>query len=491
MSITRIVALRVRFKWNGADWVDETARVLAINGALEYQALHEAMASGKHIIQQATIRLANKDHRYSTWHTASVLYPYRTTGGPYQAPCEIAMSVDGNPYQIVFTGYVKSPTENYIKNDVSFTIWDKGEILRKKYSTAMLQNYMEHDVVIYYLQLAGLVDGVDFISPTYASINGGTATIDYASTRIPYSWLDDEPIWDELADLAQASGAQVYVTRDGFVCFRKGYQWATIGAQETVTPDQYNDIEPRFDDKSFYDEVLVEYAERVPGDASDELWKLDRPLLIYPSTTEEIEAKLRYPAITITPPVANTDYFVRNLAGQDKIASITLVLTYAAQKVVIRATNNTGEMAILSKMSIKGQPLLGQPSKQTKGSTGSDNYDREISVRGNPYIQSQVQAEGVKNFLTWWYKTVKMLWKIKGIRGVPTRALGDRITFKIEGQTLYGITTRIEWTIGSIESGGAFGYQQSLDLVEDVFTGEGTFFKVGVSQLGGGDGVWF
>jgi len=56
---------------------------------------------------------------------------------------------------------------------------------------------------------------------------------------------------------------------------------------------------------------------------------------------------------------------------------------------------------------------------------------------------------------------------------------------------LYGLVTRIDWMIGTIEGGGAFGYQQSLDLVQDVFTSEGSFFKVGVSQLGGGDGVWF
>lgn len=491
MAITRTTAIRIRFKWDGVNWTDETQYFLAANGALEQQPPHEAYVAGKQIIQQASVRLANKNNRFSTWHSSSVLYAYRATGGPYHAPCEIAMQINSGAWDVIFSGYVKSPVENFAKSEVSFSIWDIGEVLRAKYSCPMLQNYMEHEVVVYYLQLAGLVDGTDFISPAYAESHSVTATIDYSTTRIPYSWLDDEPIWDELADIAQASGARIYATRDGKVKFEKGYRWATGGSSETVTPDQYADFVPQYDDKAFYDEVIVEYSERVPGDAEGELWKLEKPLLIYPGTTETIEARLRYPAISILPPTVNKDYFVRSLGGLDKTASTTITYTYAASKVTVAVANTSTDMTVLSKMSFKGTSLVGQPSKQVKRATGANNYDRQLSVRGNPYLQSRIQAEGVADFLAWWHATVKPVWQVKGLRGVPTRALGDRMTIKADGQTLAGIITRIDWTLGVIDSGGAWGFKQDVQLVQDVFNNGDTYFRVGISLLNGSDGVWF
>lgn len=493
MTISRTIAVQVQFKWDGVNWVDETGLLKSASGALEHQPLHEAYASGKQVIQQAVVRLANRNHRFSAWHSSSILYPYRSKGGSYYAEGRIRVSVDGgSSYTTIFTGFVKAPQENFLRNEVSFTIWDLGEKLQQKLSCSMLTNYMEHEVVAYYLTLAGLTDGIEFVSPAYVAANGGVATIDYSSVKIPYSWLDDEPIWSELADLAQASGARVYTTPGGQVKYEKGYRWAIPGAVETVTPDEYADLEPVYDDKAFYDEVLIEYSERIPGTTVEELWKQERPLLIPPGKSEALEARLRYPAITITPPVPNEDYFARSLSGADLSGSVSIGYNYAAQRVTLTITNNASSLVVVGKLSLKGQPLLGQPSKQIKKATGAANYNRRLEVRGNPYMQSQIQAEGVAGFLAWWHATVKTSWRVKGLRGLPTRVLGSHITVKAENQTIAGIVTKVDWLIGVSENGGAVGYRQDITLVEDVFTGAGdTYFTVGVSLLNGSDGVWF
>ena len=472
--------------WDGTTWVDETAYFMSARGSLESVPPNEAFQSGKQIIQEFSVTLDNSGYRFSPDRVGSILYAYRLVGGSYHRRCRILCTVDGVGPTTVFSGYIKGTTEDYKRNLVSFTVWDIGEMLRKKYSTPMLRNLLEHEVVIAYLTLANLVDGRDFISPAYADAHNVTATIDYSSTEIEYSWLDDEPVWDELIDVAQASGSRIYVTKEGLVRYEKGYQWTRTLSSEKITPETYQDFEPEQDDKAFYDEVQVSYTERAPGEAAGELWKLETSRLIYPGKNETITARFKYPAVDMVIPQNNVHYFLRYLNGKDASGLVSIGFTLNAQQADINITNNSTRMVVFAQSRIVGQGIVGTPSEQVKRSFGSNLFNRRLDIRDNPYVQTKLQAEAIADFLAWWYKSQKQTYLVKGLRGVPTRKLGDRVTVVADGATYEGIVIKLDWRINVIN--GAFAYIQDMRLIQNVFTD--SYFIVGVSTLNGAKGVW-
>lgn len=495
-SITRQLDVRIRFQWDGSAWSDESNNLLSASGALETIPPNEAYHGGRQIIQQATIVLVNADRRYSADNTASPLHTYLQDNNVYRRKCKIEVW-EGGTWYIIFLGYIKRiPKDATLANQVTFTLWDVGEIARARKSTEVLRDWLEHDIVKYYLELAGLVDGVDFISPDYASAHSVTATIDYSDTIVPYSWLDDEPVWDELIDLANASGSKIYVNRDGMIYFERGWRWSQPYFTETLALSDYGDSDAVVDDKGFYDKVTVGYTPRLPGEATTELWSLSPNKLIAPGATETIEARLRYPALSFQAPELNTKtgYYLRGLTGRDLSASCDFgPIQYYAQQVNIPVTNNASESVILGKLKLRGQPLLGQPSEQTKGDIGTVQYDKTLEIRDNPYVQSQIQAENIRDFVTWWYKSIKTTYAIKKARGKPTRRLMQRIALETTTGDVDVIVTRIGWNIQV--STDLISYTHEMTAIKDVF-GSGSdgggsgYFVLGTDTLGGNKPLW-
>jgi hypothetical protein len=356
----------------------------------------------------------------------------------------------------------------------------------------MLIGYLEHDLVIHYLQLAGLIDGVDFISPTYAAAHSVTATIDYSATRIPYSWLDDEPIWDELADLAQASGARIYIDPTGKVNYKKGWQWATLGGAtaEVISELHARDFDLDYDDKSFIGKITVGYTQRSPNTSDEELWALDNAKFVAPGKTEIIIARYRYPATYVINPQPNVHYWLRSLAGQDLSLSGEYTPTFEirGQQTKITLINPSATVGmILTKAKLIGQPITGQPSDQATA-VANAAFDRTLEVRSNPYIQTKAQAQAVANFLAWWYGSAKLTVRVRGLPGKPDRILGSRIQAKLDGVAFDGLVVRLQWNIGQKDR--AWIYTQDANLIQNEFAGNSNYFVIGASSLNDGSGVW-
>ena len=488
VPITRSIDVRVRFQWDGSTWTDESTNLISANGALETIPPNESYHGGKQVIQQATIVLANQDRRYSIDNTASPLYTYLQNNGIYRRKCKIEVQIGGT-WHMVFLGYIKRiPKDSPLANQVTFTIWDIGEIARARKSTEVLRDWFEHDVVKYYLELAGLTDGVDFISPAYASAHSVAATIDSSDIVVPHSWLDEEPVWDELIDLASASGSKIYANKDGMIYFERGWRWSAPYFTETLTYGDYTDYDATIDDKGFYDKVTVGYTPRSLGDSNTELWSLAPNKVIAPGATEKIEARLRYAATSFQAP---SGYYLSSLTGKDLSGSCDFgPVEYFAQQVNISVTNNASEAVILGKLKILGRPLLGQPSEQVKGDIGTIPYDKTLEVRENPYVQSQLQSEIVRDFMIWWHGSMKTTYTIKKARGVPTRRLMQRIQFDTISGTKSFIVTRIAWNIQVATD--LINYTQDIVGIVDVFR-EGAsngYFILGTDTLGGNKPLW-
>ncbi len=490
-NLSRKVEVKVEFQWDGASWTDETAYLVTASGTYEYFPPNESYQSAKSMIQSASVTLDNKSFRFSAWHPSSILYPYRTQGGAYHRRCRLQVRIDGGAWETIFLGYVKLPDDAYARGQVTFRVWDVGEILRDRHSTPVLENMLEHDLVIYYLKdVAGLLDGIDFISPAYAAAHSVTATIDYSTARIRYSWLDDEPVWDELADVAQASGSRVYVDRQGRVHFEKGWQWTNLAglSAETLSEDDWQEFEPAIADRAFYDEVVVTYASRLPGDSQAMIWELREPKLILPGTIETITARFQHPARNIAYPQSGVHYHLQFLDGRDATGSGEVLpeFQFYGQQAIISIWNTFSNALVFTKAQIVGQPLLGGPTEQVKRTTGA-GFRRTLEVRSNPYVQSKQQAEAIASFLAWWYEQAKFTYRISGVRGKPTRQLGSRIIIRADGVQLNGLVIRLGWSLTARER--AWVYVQDMTMVESVFPSD--YYIVGLAQLGeGGRVLW-
>lgn len=487
-DVSRLVEVKILFRWDGTNWVDETQYLDSVRGTYEYFPPNESYQSSKLIIQQATAILENRNHRFSPWHPSSVLYPYRAQAGAYHKKCRVQVRINGGTWTDVFVGYVKAPNDNYGRGQVSFTIWDAGEIMRDKYSTEMLVGYLEHDLVTHYLQLAGAVDGVDFFSPAY----GGSATIDYSASRVPHSWLDDEPVWDELADVAQATGARLYVDQAGIIHYKKGWQWAVLAnaSPEVISELHAKDFEFTYDDKAFYGDIVVGFTQRYPSTSDEELWVLDNAKFVAPGETEVVVARYSKPAVNVTALEPNKHYWLRSLAGQDLTLSGEYIPTIEVKGQQTKMTLINGSATtglILTKAKIIGQPLLGAPSEQVTA-VANAAFNRTLEVRSNPYVQTKGQAQAIANFLAWWYSTAKLALRVRGLPGKPTRTLGSRIQTTLDGVAFDGIVVRLQWSINAKDR--AWIYKQDATMIENQWAGAGDYFTIGSSSLGDGSGVW-
>lgn len=490
------IAVSVLF-WFPGFLSEEASQLISFSGTLEMVPPNESYQSGRQVIQQATLTLANYNGRYDLDNTNSELYTWITGGRIYRTKVEVQVQLDGATWDTIFVGYIKYPKYDFVGNKVTFTLWDIGEILRQKFSTVMLRDYLEHEVVIYYLELAGMVDGENFISPTYAETHALDPTIEASATPIPFSWLDDEPIWDEIVKLGQASGSRAYVDRTGLIHYERTRPWlATLVYTPFVLDNTYMaDIVPQVDDKSFYDAVLVEYSERVPGQAGEELWKLPKPKIIQAGATESIIARFSKPAISVDPPAIT----ITNIGGAAITSGVTVTVDpIYAQQATIEIVNGSGAAVYLSKGSLTGIAIHGSPSEQTTQPIGTPTYNRRVEIRGNVYIQSKLQADVIKAFIAWWYGTIRGVYVVRGVMGQPTLDIGRRVDVRwlsnseagtyIENNKRF-IILKVDFRLG-VQDNGAVSYTQDFTLLEDLFSSD-NFYIIGTSTLGGPAVLWY
>ena len=519
LNILRLIDVRVQFRWDGVNWSDETENLLSAAGAQEIAPLNEAFVGAGARIQRATVTLTNRNGKYNANNLQSPIYGHISGGRFYRRRGRIQFQpAPGAPWEDLFVGYIKQPDFEYAKNTVTFELWDLGDLLRERFSTPMITGVnlehqsminakngggmLEHEVVIHFLKDYGkLVDynGANmeechYISPAAAQAYGVEPTIDYSTMMIPYTWLDDEPIWDELVDVAQAGGALMFIGKNGKVYYRKGWRWAIAPQGTNLGHGEIGDLSPHFLDKNFYDEVRVSYAPRFRGDLMTPIWELSSHRLIRPGETEEIEARFSYPAVYLHEPQEGVKYgyFIRDFSGADRSDDVTLTPTYYAQQAIFKVTNNTPtrypgnpdkwNALVLGRFTLYGQPLLGQPSEQVKRSIPNPaERGRRIEVKENPYIQTELQASAAADFFVWWYKDSKISYTIKGLRGEGTREILQRVKLTTHvPASPYAPTTpyttivtdciivRVGWGI-KVRNQDQITFSQDIEVIRDVF----------------------
>ncbi len=484
----RAIAYRLYIAWDGTNYIDESARLIQAGGENRLTA-PDQVGSGRGIVDRCQLDLQNADGRYSPLNTSSPIYSYISGGGAYHRPMYLEVSINGGTnYARVFTGVIKlpqerTPTPNQVAT-VSVECRSKDELLlgRRMSTTAASMaaanaaGYTEGDVVAAWLTAAGI-----------------SATVDDGMFVIPWAWMDDESVLEEIWQLAAACGGRFYCDPDGTYRYEDITHWLKsphTTSQETLTRDDFSDLSPVYTDTDLYSTVTVETSPRQAG-TLDKLWEPDEQVIVPPGTTKAVTARLRQPAYSISAPTWNA----ATAGGNDITASVTVSMTAAnAQRVELSIANgHTTEAAYLHPLLITGRQLEGGPSQEeardsaTHGSNGTfwtARGTRSKAVRGNAYIQTRGHAAALALFLLHRNEYPRLTYRLRGCPGKPTRRGGDRITLN---DTALMSSARDAFIVGIAWRLTGSGFTQDLECIDAaaLYPYQTTgYFVLGTNTLG-------
>lgn len=484
----RNIVYRLYIAWDGTNYVAETTRLIQASGENRLTS-PDQVGGGRGIVDRCTLELANQDGRYSPLNTAGPLYANIQNGGAYHRPMYLDVSVNGGTnYSRIFTGVIKLPQERTPTPSqpaaVRIDCRSRDELLlgrRLSTSASSLQStyaagYTEGDIIAAWLALAGV-----------------TGAVDDGLFTIPWAWMDDESVLEEMWQLASACGGRFYCDADGAFCYEDATHWLKAPhttSQETLTRADFAGLEPVYVDADLYSSVSVEASARQVG-ATAVLWEPDEPVVVPPNSTKTMTARLRQPAYSVDGP----SYAAATAGGNSITGNVAITVVAAnVQRIELSIANShTTEAAYLHPFSISGRALTGGPTQEEKrdsathGSNGAfwtARGARSKAVRGNPYIQTREQAAALAMFLLHRSERPRLTFKLRGCPGKPSRRCGDLITINdtaIMSSARTAFLTGISWRLT------ANGFTQDLEAIDAgtlyPYQAEG-YFVIGTHTLG-------
>jgi hypothetical protein len=491
MAVTgRLVTPRLYISWDGSTPVDETANLISARGEMKLVAPGSAVMSPRGIVDTMTLTLLNRKdvstgRRFSPLNTAGPLYANITGGGAYHRPVTFEVKIDAGSFVKVFTGVIKIPREGVptATGEATITIECRSvdeQLLNLKVSTSQTK-FVENNT-----------DGVteaEIITQwlTHADVDWDIADtqIDSGMFIIPWAWLDDESVLEEIWTLAAASGGRVYANPEGKIVYENATHWLQHSTpSETLTRDKYRDLKYRYDDGDLFSDVTVEASPRAPDDAIV-MWTPENEEMVPAGATVTIVARLKYPAYTI----AGVSYEGVTLGGNNITSDVSCTYVAYAQRVELTFTNaNATYAARLYKLQVNGQPVVGAPMLEEKRSSEAAFWTtrtkRNRSLRSNVYIQTRPHAAAIAEFLRDTHETPTLFYSITGTQGIPTRRLGDLITIN-DSETMSA--TRNAYVIGIQWAYSQTGFAQDLEAVDSASIYQHTlseFFVINTDTMG-------
>lgn len=451
---------KVEIAWDGVTWSDETAYVQQHSGTLRLAAPgDELIPAGD--VGTATVELSNEGRRYSWWNTGGPLAAW--IGGPaklYGKRVRIKQGyrdvlINGTPEWVtIFTGVIYDWNDDQAAGTLTLYLRDMGyAYVQCKRSSPMLSGLRADEVLAYYADLASILS-VDRV-------------LMVASERIPFAWLDDESVLEEMWQVAQAVGGRCYFDQLGCLRFETATAWA--GRTTTVwhfTQQDYGNLRATYAIDNLASDVVVEWAPRYIS-LVDTVYTLTEAKLIRPGETLTFEARFTNPLYGYVELTAD-DYKIISVGGGDLGTAVVLtlppVLRYA-QRCTVQVVNNHPTLAaLLIFLQIRGYPLVGGPTDQVSVQAAPNvlPLTRLRSLRGNAYVQTAVQADALSQLLLGRCQQLAVAWQLQTM-GVPQLELGDRVAFDLPDITdpIAGYVTEISWRFAPEQ-----GFTQDITMLD-------------------------
>lgn len=471
-----------------AGWTNETAALVSSSGSLTIIPPGEALVSSGST-SRLTVILNNTAQRYSWQRSDKPLYAnIGNAGGLSGIKIRLwqGYTVSASPeYVCIFAGFIADWREQTSAGQVTLDCFDRGwRWLQDKRSLPVYEHLRADEWIV---QLC-----------TEIGLGAGNRNLDTGLYQIPYCWLDDESVIEEMRSVAASEGGLVYFDQPGILQFQNALNWAARASVWTFDEGEYQLSDPTMNSDALATEIISEWSGRYEG-PQGEIYTLDSYKWIQPGTAEVWTARFRQAAIEVFQPDSEdpyTDFTAISTGGALMNDDVTIVASgIFGQQCTITATNtNTTWAAQLQHLTLRGRPLLGGPAEQEKITVSPSpltDHERTRSVRGNPYVQTATQARAVGNALADRLKRIRPTWQLSGIAGVPQLELTDVITFKDDrqlgsGNSVDAIVIGLDWTC----SGN--GYLQTVRAydVTDLLAYD-NYFIIGTTALGGAGGRAF
>lgn len=495
LSATQQIASYLEVAWNDAvtvavtdargatGWTNETAYLKKHSGELRINPPGDSLVPSSET-GKLTLVMHNDTLRYSWQNAASPLYAYiggavGPTGKPVRLWQGFVLSGVAT-YVCIFTGIIARWQPSTDDAVVTLECLDWGyRFLQDKRSSAITQNVLPST----------------YIAALAATVGISATAIDTGLFRIPFCWMDDESVVDEIWQTAEADGGVVYFDQCGKLRFENALHWTSaVHTTPALTIDEgdYTISDPELNMDQIATKIIVEWSGRYIG-AEKVLYALDAPKVIMPLETETWTARFdSSAAIIATPSNASpyNDYSAQTAGGADITNRLTLTLTETnAQQATISVYNASATQAArLTVLKIRGLPLVGGPTEQEEAlaPVAPYSFQRVRSVRGNIYVQTLIQGRALAATLALRGQCVRPVYKLRGVLGIPQLELGDCLAFRDvyaqgSGNVKQGVTIGITW-----EGSSDAGFMQELMLMDTSSLSQygADYFIIGTSALG-------
>jgi len=498
-AATATPCFRARFDWDEAgfgslgSWTNETTRVQRMSGEMRAVGWKRSIgALGGGVANSCTVVLDNEEctspysgFRFSPTNANGPLYS-KIGGGKLRmmrAYIEMGYEQAGSPqYVPVMAGYIVEPEENYRARTVQFSIRDRAAAaILSRDSTVLYENVSARS---YIETLAALLDR-DPPGP-------GERDIDLGTVLHPFAWLDDEPIWDEMRDLALANGGRVWYDNAGKLHFEtlghlvrpqtNSWEDPTV-SQYTFTTNRFQECNPRYDPEDVINHVIVE-AVPLYVSTLQLVYSAGEVYVVPPADSLTVEARHRWPVRSVVTPVEGTDFVALTAGGTDISGDVTVSpSTKAARSTLTISNRNSSYTAYMYVLQLRGYPLLAEQAVrvEVEDATSIAQHGRRTERIRSSYIRSRAQAEAIARFRLARYKDPPLTLTLAGAPAAPWLEAGDRVTVV---ESLTGISDDFFIAVIRWEYDG--GIEQTLDLVRagDLYPYT-DYFQMGTTKFGG------
>lgn len=473
-----------------AGWTNESAYLVRHRGTLRIEPPGENMVPAGSV-GSCDIALDNTTQRFEWQNPESELTAYISGPvGPSGRPVRVWQGFDVGgitEYVCIFTGIIDTWTPDTGGGTVDLHCKDWGyRWLQQKRSTPLATKKLPSEWVAQICALAGL-------SPVIQ---------DVGIFHIPFCWMDDESVVDEIWQTWEADGGVCYFDQLGQLRCENALHWLSAPhdtIQWTFDEGTYRDVDPQNDLAPVATKITVEWAGRAIGSAI-QLYELDQMKVLMPGRSETWVARFQYGCSSVIAPNPNdpfNDYWAETAGGKpisDKISiSIDPAKAYAQQCTLTVTNVSTSLAARLTYMQLRGYPLIGGPTEQEEALVvpAPFEYDRVRQVRGNPYLQRSAQGRALGSLLAVRGQRIRPLWQLMDVAGIPQLELGDRVGFKnsklLGTTTGVGIVTGIQW-----DGGPTAGFTQQVGVLDMTdFTEYSRYFIIGRDTLGAYQRIYY
>lgn len=365
------VTWKIEIDWEGSGtYTDEGSRLLALSSSRGSDSSINA-DNLEHIkVGELSFVLENHDRRYDPYNTSSPLYGYILPA----RRLKVSVTTEGNQYTI-FTGSVSDIRLQQQRSQAAFTAYDDMILLESQKSSNIdiETDYSVTDAITTLLTLAGWenLDTSGWIFPAELGVDSylGSAAIEDNGDTIPYWWGDpDKTILESLFELSDDFAGNIFIAADGTFSYNaRNYSQPSV---YTLTQAELlQDIELQQPWDEIRNSIRVTGGQRTPTSLMD-IWQLGDTPMIPPGETITIWAEYEYnddptPAITVTTPVATTDYTANIDSGGSGLsitAYMDVTFTPYATEAKIEITNTYSYNMYVTLFKIRGT-LAAETSK--------------------------------------------------------------------------------------------------------------------------------